>query len=113
MQERRSGGYLKARPSGDKAEQDLIDRGIRPETWNLSERAKNWFFGAGGTLDPEKGKCVWTDKKLDLPAKKIQEFFAASTEGTFVPDRENDELTQALGNPEHPGQTRGTTGCVP
>ena len=25
----------------------------------------------------------------------------------FVPDRENDELTAALGNPEHPGRTRG------
>ena len=28
-------------------------------------------------------------------------------EGTFLPDRERDELTYALGNPEHPGRTRG------
>src|SRR3989337_429136 len=26
----------------------------------------------------------------------------------FIPDREKDELTEALGNPEHPGRTRGT-----
>ena len=32
--------------------------------------------------------------------------------GKFVPDRENDELTRALGDPEHPGRTRGTPGSV-
>ena len=31
----------------------------------------------------------------------------------FVLDRENDELTMALGNPEHPGRTRGTPGSIP
>ena len=31
----------------------------------------------------------------------------------FVPDKENDELTMALGNPEHPGRTRGTPGSIP
>ena len=34
-------------------------------------------------------------------------------QGTFVPDKGNDELTMALGNPEHPGRTRGTPGSVP
>ena len=27
--------------------------------------------------------------------------------GKYKPDRENDELTRALNNPEHPGRTRG------
>ena len=30
----------------------------------------------------------------------------------FTPNREDDELTRALGNPEHPGRTRGK-GVVP
>ena len=30
----------------------------------------------------------------------------------FTPNRENDELTRALGNPEHPGRTRGK-GTIP
>jgi hypothetical protein len=34
-------------------------------------------------------------------------------EGRFHPDRENDELTRALGNKEHSGRTRGTKGFVP
>jgi hypothetical protein len=32
--------------------------------------------------------------------------------GIFIPERENDELTRALKNPEHPGRTRGV-GVVP
>ena len=32
--------------------------------------------------------------------------------GVFTPNRENDELTRALGNPEHPGRTRGK-GVIP
>ena len=33
--------------------------------------------------------------------------------GLFRPDRENDELTRALGNPEHTGRTRGKGAGVP
>ena len=32
--------------------------------------------------------------------------------GVFTPNRENDELTGALGNPEYPGRTRGK-GVIP
>ena len=35
------------------------------------------------------------------------------SEGSFVPDREHDILTKALGNPEHPGRTRGKDSKVP
>ena len=34
-------------------------------------------------------------------------------EGRFQPERENDELTRALGNKEHGGRTRGMEGSVP
>src|SRR4051812_50223133 len=30
--------------------------------------------------------------------------------GRFIPDREDDELTRALKNKEHPGRARGTPG---
>ena len=64
-------------------------------------------------MDPVSGRCVWTNEFLRIPVKKIQQYIDAAQEGTFVPDRENDELTMALGNPEHPGWTRGTPGSVP
>ena len=106
------GGYLKARPLWDKAEQDLIAKGVEPETLHWPDRCRTWFFRVGGTLDPETGKCIWMNKQLEIPVKKLQKCIAATQQGTFVPDRENDELTEALGNPEHPGRTRGMPGSV-
>ena len=108
-----SGGYLKARPKWDKAENDLLDKGIELETINWPDHCRTWFFGAGGTLDPVSGKCVWTDEQMRIPVKRLQHYIDAAQQGTCVPDRENDELTMALGNPEHPGRTRGTPGSVP
>ena len=64
-------------------------------------------------MDPVSGRCHWTDEQLAIPVKKIQHYIDAAQQGTFVPERENDELTMALGNPEHPGRTGGTPGSVP
>src|SRR6266566_4813910 len=108
-----SGGFLKARLLWDKAENDLIAKGVEPETLNWPDRSRTWFFGIGGTLDPETGKCHWTDEQLSIPVTKLQKYITAAQEGTFIPDREKDELTEALGNAEHPGRTRGTPGSVP
>ena len=63
-------------------------------------------------MDPETGKCCWTGEQLATPITKLRKAINKVHEGTFIPDRENDELTQALGNHEHPGQTRGTPGSV-
>ena len=38
---------------------------------------------------------------------------ADAGKGTFRPKRENGELTRTLGNPEHPGRTRGKGAGVP
>ena len=97
----------------DKTETDLIAKGVEPETLNWPDRSRTWFFGVGGTLDPETGKCVWTDEQLAIPVSKLKKYIKEALEGTFIPDREKDELTAALGNPEHPGRTRGTPGSVP
>ena len=96
----------------DKAKNDLLDKGVEQEPLNWPDRSRTWFFGVGGTLDPETGKCVWTDEQLATPVKKLQKCIIIAQQGTFVPDRENDQLTEALGNPEHPGRTRGTPGSV-
>ena len=53
-------------------------------------------------MDPETGKCVWTKEQLEIHVKMLQKYIVAAHQGTFIPDRENDELTEALGNPEHP-----------
>ena len=64
-------------------------------------------------MDPVSGKCRWTDEQLEIPVKNLRHYIDAAQRGTFLPNREKDELTMALGNPEHPGQTRGTPGSIP
>ena len=45
--------------------------------------------------------------------KKIAEIQAQVTQEPFMLDRENDILTKALENKEHPGETRGIGSKVP
>ena len=56
-------------------------------------------------MDPETGECVFGQKIQQVPL--VQEAIQAVSQGTFQPNREKDELTYALQNPEHPGRTRG------
>ena len=78
---------------------------------NWPERSRTWFYGHGGSLDPLTRDCIY-GPKIQLAAQRLQEAIQAAAEGIFKPDRERDELTYALGNPEHPGRTRGK-GVVP
>ena len=57
-------------------------------------------------MDPLTGDCIY-GPKIQLAAHRLQEAIQAAANGTFPPDRERDELTYALGNPKHPGRTRG------
>ena len=63
-------------------------------------------------MDPVTGFCQWTDEQLELPVKNLRHYIDAAQRGTFLPNREKDELKMALGNPEHPGRTRGTPGSI-
>ena len=66
---------------------------------------------AWGALDLKTGQV---SKKACLKGAdvKLVEAIEEAREGVFTPNRENDELTCALRNPEHPGRTRGK-GVVP
>ena len=48
-------------------------------------------------MDPVTGKCIWTNDQMDIPVRKLKHYIDAAQQGTFVPDRENDELTMAPG----------------
>jgi len=102
-----TGGYKVAKPKWDKIESDLLTKGIYPEPLEWAERAKNWFYGHSGTLDPETGKCIYTKEHIAVPLESLKTAMKDVQEGKFDPERENDEMTRALGNDEHPGRTRG------
>ena len=100
------GGYTTALPKWDKAEEELRGKGITPSTHDVPRRARNWLLAHGAKYDKQTGKLV-VDKKIETPHKKLLTVLENVKQGKFKPDREKDELSEALGNSEHPGWTRG------
>ena len=65
---------------------------------------QNLVLCAWGVLDPKTG-LVFKKASLKGAEEKLLEAIEDTRTGGFTPNRENDELTRALGNPEHPGRT--------
>nr|ABA98908.2 transposon protein, putative, CACTA, En/Spm sub-class [Oryza sativa Japonica Group] len=106
-----SGGYSVAMPKWEQMEARLIERGIEPATANWPERSKFWYYAHGGTLNPADGSQVF-GYQIQEAARRLTDAVEASSQGTFRPDRDRDELTLALQTPEHPGRTQGK-GVIP
>nr|CAE04298.2 OSJNBa0083I11.8 [Oryza sativa Japonica Group] len=107
----KTGGYSVAMPKWEQMEASLIERGIEPATANWPERSKFWYYAHGGTLNPADGSLVF-GYQIQEAARRLTDAVEASSQGTFRPDRDRDELTLALQTPEHPGRTRGK-GVIP
>jgi hypothetical protein len=89
-------------PEWDKKDADLIARRIIPATQQLPGRARNWFYGHGGYIDEQTGELIAPPaivKPKDELVKALQEV----QEFMFIPDRERDVLTKALGNAKYIG----------
>nr|AAV32185.1 putative polyprotein [Oryza sativa Japonica Group] len=106
-----SGGYSVTMPKWEEMEASLLERGIEPATANWPERSKFWYYAHGGTLNPANGSLVFSDQIREA-ARRLTDEVEASSQGTFRPDRERDELSLALQTPEHSGRTRGK-GVIP
>jgi hypothetical protein len=90
-------------PKWDKVEAEMPAAGIMPaiEGWPLRER--NLVLAHGSSYDPKTGQIIHNDEIIILPHNQLLEAIKEVEEGKFKPDRENDELTKALKNKEHPG----------
>ena len=77
----------------------------------LAPQVQNLVLCAWGALDPKTG-LVSQKASLKGAEQKILDAIEEARTGVFTPNREKDELTHALGNPEHPGRTRGK-GVIP
>nr|XP_051228830.1 uncharacterized protein LOC127346586 [Lolium perenne] len=110
-----SGGYKSAIPKWTAFENKLMDHGITPQTWDWPERSKFWLFAHGAGLDPKTGLIVAKGKwkeKIEAIVPKLVDAIEKVRKGEYIPDRENDELTLALGNPEHVGRVRARPGLT-
>ena len=79
-----------------------MDRGIRLATWDWPDRSKWWLFANGVTLNQSDGTLVVPEHMQEVSRDLVTAIDEAK-QGTFQPQRENDELNIALKNPEHFG----------
>ena len=56
-------------------------------------------------MDPKTGKVIIKASLKGAFAPSILNAIDDTRNGIFIPERQNDELTRALKNPEHPGRT--------
>jgi hypothetical protein len=98
------GGYKSAVPKWEAMENKLRNNGITLGTEGWPERAKHWWYGHGGSLDPATRDCVHR-KQTFTPTAKLVNAMEDAQVGLIRVDRENNELTHALGNPKHTGRT--------
>src|SRR6266498_2935084 len=107
-----SSGYVRKIPIWQKEIEDAINAGKEIPFANLDERSKNWMLGRRPTSS-SCGELSFNKPETQEVVQKIAQIQAQVIEGSFVPDREHDILTKALGNPEHSGRTRGKGSKVP
>ena len=79
-----------------------MDRSIRSATWDWLDRSKWWLFANGVTLNQLDGTLVVPGHMQEVSHDLVTARDEAQQE-TFQPQRDNDELTWALKNPEHLG----------
>jgi len=73
---------------------------------DIDERSMFWLKAREGK-DKETGELVIPDQRTLAVAQSIHELAQKKVKGEFVPRREQDELSLALGNKEHPDCGRG------
>jgi hypothetical protein len=80
-----------------------------PLLQDCDERTINWILGRANLTD--EGKLQHPELVAEV-VKKVGEIVEKQKKGAFKPRRENDQLTAALGNPEHGGRVRGVSSQI-
>ena len=75
-------GYKSAVPKWEQTEATLIAKGITPATAVWPERSKQWFYGHGGSLDPQTGQIIG-NKQIEKASEDLVEAITDVRKGTF------------------------------
>ena len=86
----------------------MLEKGIKPVLADVPPRVRKFMLGHGAKYDMVTGDIEFDESEENpLPKKAIFDAVKETREGKFIPDRERDELSKALGNKEKTGRTRG------
>ena len=100
-----TGGYRSCAPKWQAIEDEMRSQGVVPETDEWETRWRNYVLGHGAGYNMETGELIQKKEQIEKPLKALKTTIKEAQEGRFKADRENDELTKALENPEHTGRT--------
>ena len=106
-----SRGYASKMDAFERELEEVECLGVVPETANWEPRSI-YFCMARGVHHGPNGSFSSTNPAMSSLIQRISEVNDEVRKGTHSTNRENDVLTQALENKEHPGRTR-RAGLVP
>ena len=106
-----SRGYASKMDVFERELEEVERIGIEPETSNWEPRSIYFYMARGVNHGPD-GSFSSTNPAMSSLIQRISEVNDEVRKGTRSTNRENEMITQALENKEHPGRTRGA-GLVP
>jgi hypothetical protein len=101
-------GYAGKRPKWRQQEREAEASGQSYPLQGIDERTRDLFYGR----EPKKvkeGMPKYNNPKIEEAEKSLLMIKAAKEHGEFVPHRGHNELTEALGNPEHRDRVWGVS----
>jgi hypothetical protein len=98
-----SGGYAAKMAKLRKEEEEKRVAGLPTIFEGMDERSRNWILARVPAIAPD-GNVSFQKPSTEQIYQKLEELAEMQKKGLFVPDREKDVLTAAIGTPEHPGR---------
>jgi hypothetical protein len=74
----------------------------------MDEHSRNWILAQVPAIAPDDN-VSFQKPSIEQIYQKLEGLAEMQKKGLFVPDREKDMLTAAIGTLEHPGRVRGSS----
>jgi hypothetical protein len=107
-----SGGYVAKMANWRKEEEERKVAGLPTIFEGIDERSKNWILAQVPAIPPDY-IVLFQKPSTEQIYQKLEGLAELQKKGLFVPDREKDMLTAAIGMPEHLGRVRGISSTLP
>jgi hypothetical protein len=107
-----SGGYAAKMAKWRKEEEKRRVAGLPAIFEGMDERSRNWILARVPAIPPD-GNVSFHKTSTEQIYHKLEGLAEMQKNGLFVPDREKDMLTAAIGTPEHSGRVRGISSTLP
>jgi hypothetical protein len=97
-----SGGYAAKMAKWRKKEEERRVAGLPALFEGMDERSRNWILARVPTVAPDDNVSFHKPSTEQI-YQKLKGLAEMQKNGLFMPDREKDMLTAAIGMPEHSG----------